>query len=362
MFWDPMFNWASAQTGAPPDQLKGHTSSSSRVMRGCLGWSLVSPVDLADLSHIRRYVTSTPSSTIEITGSQMVLSMKLITFAWNVHDGRSPTELAARLAKIPSPLAFLGYCFFFPSILVGPSFDYATYSALVSHTLFYDSPDAKGKRKVPIGRKRVAYLHLVIGLAFLGVYATYGSAAGYDVVLSPIWEKWGLVAFISGGLETSLGKQFRKLVRPYALRSTPAKRAYDFIGWIMVQINLNYIVSSFLLLSFRDSIRAWHRMYWYGHILTIASLLFFRLGGKKALRQGLGEKPVAPATPVPSFSLSPSSPTRDEDDTKDLRWVAHDLDTSVGQDQGDGVHPDTGFVEWMDKYADSTGSQTPVTR
>ena len=30
---------------------------------------------------------------MEVTGPQMVLTMKLTTFAWNVLDGRSPTEV-----------------------------------------------------------------------------------------------------------------------------------------------------------------------------------------------------------------------------------------------------------------------------
>ena len=31
--------------------------------------------------------------TMEVTGPQMVLTMKLTTFAWNVSDGRRPTEV-----------------------------------------------------------------------------------------------------------------------------------------------------------------------------------------------------------------------------------------------------------------------------
>lgn len=31
--------------------------------------------------------------TVEITGPQMVLVMKLTTFAWNVYDGRRPAEV-----------------------------------------------------------------------------------------------------------------------------------------------------------------------------------------------------------------------------------------------------------------------------
>jgi hypothetical protein len=38
-------------------------------------------------------MVETAPTTIEITGSQMVLAMKLTTFAWNVYDGRRKLEV-----------------------------------------------------------------------------------------------------------------------------------------------------------------------------------------------------------------------------------------------------------------------------
>ena len=70
---------------------------------------------------------------MEVTGPQMVLTMKLTTFAWNVFDGRRKAEvrvvlyifeqqltdsrvqesdkwqLSKRITKYPSILEFLGY-------------------------------------------------------------------------------------------------------------------------------------------------------------------------------------------------------------------------------------------------------------
>jgi hypothetical protein len=57
-----------------------------------------------------------------------------------------------------------------------------------------DDSQAKLKRRVPHGRKRVAYLHLVIGLAFLGIYAVYGGRAAYQRVLTPTWYTWSLLS------------------------------------------------------------------------------------------------------------------------------------------------------------------------
>ena len=79
------------------------------------------------------------SPMLAFTGTQMVLTMKLSAFAYNLHDGRtfararsegrtlSRSEQAmSKLAvdSMPSPLAFLGYAFSFTSILAGPAFEY----------------------------------------------------------------------------------------------------------------------------------------------------------------------------------------------------------------------------------------------
>jgi hypothetical protein len=44
-------------------------------------------------SHVIRAVYGFSYETMEITGPQMVLTMKLTTFAWNVYDGRRKVEV-----------------------------------------------------------------------------------------------------------------------------------------------------------------------------------------------------------------------------------------------------------------------------
>lgn len=66
-------------------------------------------------SHVLRHLDDTPLTTIEVTGSQMVLCMKLISFAWSVYDGTRPleqldtTQKASRIEGVPGLLPFLGY-------------------------------------------------------------------------------------------------------------------------------------------------------------------------------------------------------------------------------------------------------------
>lgn len=138
----------------------------------------------------------------------------------------------------------------------------------------------------------------------------------------------------------------------------------------MVQMNLNYTAASFLLLGFKDSLTAWNRMYWHGHIMIVAATLFFHLGGRAALRKHL--PPPGTKADVPSIKVAPPSPVKDksddsppydEDNATDLRWVKHALDNPSHKDAGRGVTP-AGLVERaMDgaetPYSDMSRSGSP---
>lgn len=140
-----------------------------------------------------------------------------------------------------------------------------------------------------------------------------------------------------------------------------AKRVYDVIGWIMVQVNLNYTATAFLLLGFKDCLRAWNRMYWHGHVMILLTSLFFHFGGRQALRKRLPTPtPSGPKGEVPSIKVAPPSPVQsdssqphDEQDSSDLRWVKHALDNPGQKDGGQGVNP----AEMLDRAMD--GADTP---
>lgn len=142
-----------------------------------------------------------------------------------------------------------------------------------------------------------------------------------------------------------------------------AKRVYDVIGWIMVQMNLNYTAAAFLLLGFKDCLKAWNRMYWHGHVMILVTFVFFHFGGRQALRRHL-PAPAPTSTglkgEVPSIKVAPPSPVQsdrsqphDEEDSKDLRWVKHALNNPSDKDGGQGVTP----AEMVDRAMD--GADTP---
>jgi lysophospholipid acyltransferase len=70
---------------------------------------------LLTVNHFARYISNTSLDIVEITGSQMVLVMKLSLFAWAAYDGGrpvdqlDPVQKRDRLTEVPGLLPFLGY-------------------------------------------------------------------------------------------------------------------------------------------------------------------------------------------------------------------------------------------------------------
>ncbi|TFK56239.1 MBOAT-domain-containing protein [Heliocybe sulcata] len=159
------------------------------------------------INHIIRAVYGYGYETFEITGPQMVLTMKLTTFAWNVLDGRRPREDLDKWQSekyipendFPSLLAFLGYAFYFPGVLVGPYLDYNSYKSLIDGSIFkiaegQQQPKKEDKdRPIPVGRRTMAYRKMLKGLIFLGLFTTCYGTFTYEVALAPWFLKKNIV-------------------------------------------------------------------------------------------------------------------------------------------------------------------------
>ncbi|KAI6046486.1 MBOAT, membrane-bound O-acyltransferase family-domain-containing protein [Pisolithus marmoratus] len=154
------------------------------------------------INHVIRAIYELSYETVEVTAPQMVLTMKLSMFAWNVWDGRRPAEdldkwqLQKRITKYPSLLEFLGFSFYFPGMLVGPYIDYTSYLSLIDESLFKSAhPELKKgpKRIIPDGRKRVAYRKMIIGLLFLGTFVVLHPKFNFGLALAPWFLTQNLV-------------------------------------------------------------------------------------------------------------------------------------------------------------------------
>ncbi|TFK92967.1 MBOAT-domain-containing protein [Polyporus arcularius HHB13444] len=156
------------------------------------------------ISHIIRTFAEAGYETIEISGPQMVLTMKLTTFAWNILDGRRPEEdldawqTQQRVADYPSLLEFLGYACYFPGFLVGPYLTYNDYQALITGSLYKSAEEKEeqavneanhlSQRLVPHGRKRVAFKKMFIGLIFLGLYVLFWPEFNFSLTIEDAFE------------------------------------------------------------------------------------------------------------------------------------------------------------------------------
>lgn len=106
------------------------------------------------LCHLYRMYVSYMSGIFDFTGTQMVLTMKLTSFAYNLYDGTAdkknvfadyPEGSKAKvykyrkqyaIEKLPTPLEFFGYIYCFTCILAGPAFEYQDYAKSIDGTIF----------------------------------------------------------------------------------------------------------------------------------------------------------------------------------------------------------------------------------
>jgi hypothetical protein len=116
------------------------------------------------LAHGYKMYTSYLSGIFDFTGTQMVLTMKLTSYAWNIYDGihdhkkvfaenADPKDrvLASRrkfaITKNPSIIEFFGYIYCFTCILAGPAFEYADYAAAIDNSAFIVPSEKKSDDK-----------------------------------------------------------------------------------------------------------------------------------------------------------------------------------------------------------------------
>ncbi|KAK0498303.1 endoplasmic reticulum protein [Armillaria luteobubalina] len=423
-------------------QLLGSVGAAYAIARFHTGASMPWVVFVVTMGHLTvnhtiRYLQAQSYETMDITGPQMVLTMKLTTFAWNVYDGRRPLQdldkwqTAKRIPTFPSLLEFLGYAFYFPGVLVGPYLEFVDYMELITEKLYEGHVKENAKRNLPSGRKRVAYRKMLEGLVYLAIFVLLGAKYNFATILTPwfaeqslwyrlicaqpygtlerckyyaVWtltegasiltglgftgytpsgastwtgaanviplaievpsnfktllDAWNMktnvwlrecvykrvtpkgkkpgfassmitfatsafwhgvaggyyLTFILGGFITTAGRLARANVRPLVMPApgeppSLAKRAYDLAGTLAAVMMVNYVAVPFMLLTVKDSLVAWYRLAFHGHVLVFSMLGFFYLGGARLLgAKGKGKTSSGTTTPVgeKTFVMPPS--------------------------------------------------------
>lgn len=158
------------------------------------------------LSHLARQVAENTPSTVDITGCQMVLVMKISAFCWNVADGQLPEadlsdfQKDRMLKQLPSILDYAGYIFFFPSLMIGPAFDFAEYRRWLDTSMFDLPADVNPANKPPVRRKRKiprsgtpAVLKGAMGLVWLALFMALGPTFDKDRLTASSFTSYGLL-------------------------------------------------------------------------------------------------------------------------------------------------------------------------
>lgn len=102
---------------------------------------IVMVVSLAYLSiiHMHRQYNDYGSYTIDITGPLMIITQKVVSLAFSIHDGfvsRKNQELSKSqqyhmIEKVPSPLEYFAYMLNFQSLMAGPLIFYRDYNEFI---------------------------------------------------------------------------------------------------------------------------------------------------------------------------------------------------------------------------------------
>jgi lysophospholipid acyltransferase len=156
------------------------------------------------INHIIRQNVNDPGS-VDITGAQMVMVMKLTAFCWNVQDGHLPdSELTDfqrehAIKTLPGLLDYAGYVFFFPSLFAGPAFDYCDYHSYITSTMFAlppgtdpsKAPATRKKRKIPRSGTPAA-IRAVIGSAWIFAFLKFSAWYNPELVLGNDYMKFWL--------------------------------------------------------------------------------------------------------------------------------------------------------------------------
>lgn len=148
-------------------------------------------------THVDAQFHDYDQSVADISGAQMVLCMKLTSFAWNIHDGTSDESSLSEFQKDrmikqhPKLLDFLAYCLFFPSLLTGPSYDYREFERWIDLSMFdvtLNDPRRKWistKKRVIPRSGRFATWKLVQGLLWIAIWTNADNYISLEHARSP---------------------------------------------------------------------------------------------------------------------------------------------------------------------------------
>eukprot|EP00276_Gloeochaete_wittrockiana_P017922 CAMPEP_0184359856 /NCGR_PEP_ID=MMETSP1089-20130417/122134_1 /TAXON_ID=38269 ORGANISM="Gloeochaete wittrockiana, Strain SAG46.84" /NCGR_SAMPLE_ID=MMETSP1089 /ASSEMBLY_ACC=CAM_ASM_000445 /LENGTH=264 /DNA_ID=CAMNT_0026698831 /DNA_START=31 /DNA_END=821 /DNA_ORIENTATION=- len=138
---------------------------------------------------------------LDFTGMQMIFTLKVTAFAYNLYDGQEiasgsgkikEPELQRRaLTKLPSLLEFFGWVYFYPSVLVGPKIEFRDYLAFVDLSLFNDSY-CKGSVPSTLWQMILPFLKALpfIPLSLIPNFFPTSYLSSIEGLSAPLWQRF----------------------------------------------------------------------------------------------------------------------------------------------------------------------------
>lgn len=150
--------------------------------------------------HIHRMYVDYMGWSMDSTASQMILLIKLTSFAYNYYDGvvgnsepisNRTQETRRRLAitKLPSLLEYFGYVYNFTTFIAGPAFEFREYMNAIEGAQFV----FKGQRRTasPLGAAAMKLALSLIFMVMLVAFGPYTDLMGVLRMQESIAVKWG---------------------------------------------------------------------------------------------------------------------------------------------------------------------------
>jgi len=116
---------------------------------------LITSLLYLSLVHIKRQVYSYSSYTLDISGPLMILTQKVTSLAFSLHDGvarkeedLTPFQKQQVIRKCPNPLEYYSYVLHFHAVMVGPTILFADYIDFINGNQF-----AKKRNDSTMGKK-----------------------------------------------------------------------------------------------------------------------------------------------------------------------------------------------------------------
>eukprot|EP01094_Clydonella_sp_ATCC50884_P020976 TRINITY_DN4495_c0_g1_i1.p1 TRINITY_DN4495_c0_g1~~TRINITY_DN4495_c0_g1_i1.p1 ORF type:complete len:546 (+),score=169.85 TRINITY_DN4495_c0_g1_i1:87-1640(+) len=149
------------------------------------------------VSHIYRMWTDYMGWTLDFTGPQMMLTLKLTSLAYCYADAHTKRDKDLyreqkknEVDALPGLLEFYGFVFFFPSFLAGPSIEFASYRAFINMDMFKAEEGGKVPSTIVPTLYAVARAFFILPIVIMTLkFFPLDYLLSAEFQASPLWER-----------------------------------------------------------------------------------------------------------------------------------------------------------------------------